>query len=223
MIRLRQIIIFPMLLLLTAGPLPAQEEEERDHQEEAAYRLEIARAQYDAGDYRSCLETLDGYISDHNSKTFVFPHAQMAEVYRLRALLAYAFRGDGDAYRDEVRNYLEAALVENPEVELGPPSEIPVFVQELFYRVREEYLGRFSRTSRRFTVGLLGALVIDPTLLIDPTFLQPGIYYLGVIPVPANIEVSEANLAAIAATGRFYFQPVEVMVNETTIVEVVLP
>jgi hypothetical protein len=177
MIRLRQIMIFPMLLLLAAGPLAAQEQEERDQQEEAAYRLEIVQGQYEAGDYRSCLRTLDGYIADHNSKRFVFPHAQMARVYRLRALVAYAFRGDGDAYREEVREYLRSALVEDPEIELGSPWEIPVVVQELFYQVREEYLERFSRTSRRFTVGLLGALVIDPTLLVDPAFLQPGIYF----------------------------------------------
>jgi hypothetical protein len=177
MIRMMQITVFPILLLLAAGPLAAQEQEERNQLEEAAYRLEIAQAQYEAGDYKICLQTLDGYIADHTSKTFVFPHAQMAQVYRLRALLAYAFRADDDAYREEVRNYLQAALEENPEVNLGSPSEIPVSVQELFYQVREEYLERFSRTSRRFTLGLLGALVIDPTLIIDPSFLQPGITF----------------------------------------------
>lgn len=177
MTRLTQITIFPILLLLAANPLDAKEQEKRNQQEEAAYLLEIAQGQYEAGDYQYCLRTLDGYIADHTSKTFVFPHVQMAQVYRLRALLAYAFRGDGDAYRNEVRRYLEAALVENPEVELGSPSEIPVYVQELFYQVRDEYLERFSRTSRRFTIGLLGAFVIDPTLLIDPSFLQPGIYF----------------------------------------------
>jgi hypothetical protein len=168
---------FSILLLLICGSLGAQEEEQRNQQEEAAYRLEIAQDQYQAGDYQNCLQTLNGYIADHKSKTFIFPHAQMAQVYRLRALLAYAFRGDGDAYRNEVREYLRAALVEAPEVQLGSPSEIPVFIQELFYQVLEEYLGRFSRTSRRFTFGLLGALVIDPTLLVDPSFLQPGIYF----------------------------------------------
>jgi len=177
MTRIMKTAVFPTLLLLVAGPLFAQEEEERNQQEEAAYRLEIVQDQYQAGDYQNCLHTLDGYIADHTSKTFVFPHAQMALIYRLRALLAYAFRGDGDAYRNEVRRYLEAALVEDPEVELGSPSEVPVFVQELFYQVREEYLGRFSRTERRFTIGILGALVIDPTLLVDPSFLQPGIYF----------------------------------------------
>ena len=146
MMRMMGISVFPILLLLAAGPLFSQEEE-RNQQEEAAYRLEVAQGQYEGGDYERCLRTLDGYIADHTSKSFVFPRAQMARVYRLRALLAYAFRGDGDAYRDEVRRYLESALVEDPEVELGNPSEIPVFVQELFYRVREEYLGRFSRRS----------------------------------------------------------------------------
>jgi len=177
MTRIMRTTVVPILLLLAAGAIDAQEEEERNHQEEAAYRMEIAQGQYEAGDYQSCLRSLDGYIADHMNKTFVFPHAQMARVYRLRALLAYAFRRDDDAYRQEVRRYLEAALIENPEVELGSPSEIPVFVQELFYQVRDEYLGRFSRTSRRYTLGLLGALVIDPTLLVNPSFLQPGIYF----------------------------------------------
>jgi hypothetical protein len=178
MIRMRQITaVTILLLLLSAGLLGAREQERRNQQEEAAYRLEIAENLYQEGDYQSCLQILDGYIADHDSKTFVFPRAQMAQVYRLRALLAYAFRGDGEAYRKEVKEYLLAGLEEDPELELGSPSEVPVFVQELFYQVRDEYLGRFSRTSRRFTVGLLGALVIDPTLLVDPSFLQPGITF----------------------------------------------
>lgn len=165
-----------IFLLLSAGLLYAQKEE-RNKQEEAAHRLDLVQGLYEEGDYENCRQILDTYIEDHERKTFVFPHAQMARIYRLRALLAYAYRGDGDQYREEVRRYLEAALVEDPEVDLGTPSEIPVFVQELFHQVRGKYLERFSRTSRRYAIGLLGALVIDPTLVTDPTILQPGVYF----------------------------------------------
>jgi hypothetical protein len=166
-----------ILFLLAASGVQAQEPTKRSQQEEAAYRLKVAHGLYQEGDYQNCLSTLDSYVADHKSKTFVFPHGQMAEVYRLRALLAYAFRGEGEQYRQEVRDYLLAALVEDPEVELGSPSEVPAFVQEMFYEVREDYLGRYSRTSRRFSLGLLAALVIDPTEVTDPSRLQPGIYF----------------------------------------------
>jgi len=53
--------------------------------------------------------------------------------------------------------------------------------------------------------------------------LQPGVYYLGVIAVPADAEISESALAASIAEGRFYFQPIEVATNETATVDVVLP
>jgi hypothetical protein len=53
--------------------------------------------------------------------------------------------------------------------------------------------------------------------------LEPGVYYLGVIALSADTELDESALAASVATGRFYFQPVEVVANETATVEVVLP
>jgi hypothetical protein len=167
--------IWALLLLLPAG-LGAQVTS-RSRREEALLRLEIAQGLYDAGDYERCLKTLDGYIEDHRSKSFVFPHTQMARIYGMRALLAYAFRGEGDLFREDVREYLLAAVAEDPEMSLGSPSEIPVFVQEMFLQVRSEYLEQFSRTRRRFQIGLLVAMVIDPTEVIKPSVLQPGIYF----------------------------------------------
>jgi hypothetical protein len=34
-----------------------------------------------------------------------------------------------------------------------------------------------SDGNKSFTIGLLGAPVNDPTLLVDPSFLQPGITF----------------------------------------------
>ena len=53
--------------------------------------------------------------------------------------------------------------------------------------------------------------------------LEPGVYYLGVIPVPVDVEIDETALRASVAKGRFYFQPVEAVMGQTATIEVSLP
>lgn len=177
MSRAKALLWLLVLSISGAAATFAQSSDRGSQQEEAALRLAIVEDQYSAGEYQLCRQIMDAYIEEHRSRTFKFSHAQMARIYELRALVAYAFRGEDDQYREQVRAYLLAAVEEDPETELGSPSEIPSFVQELFQQVKHEYLERFSRTRRRFQIGLLGALVIDPTLVIDPSLLQPGLYF----------------------------------------------
>jgi len=68
------------------------------------------------------------------------------------------------------------ALDADPELDLGAPAEVPMFVLDLFYKLKNEYLAQFSRLAKRWTVGLLAAVVIDPTVVQDPKLLQPGLY-----------------------------------------------
>jgi hypothetical protein len=74
---------------------------------------------------------------------------------------------------------------------------------------------------------LEGALAANATLQPGQSFkwddLEPGQYYFAVIAVSANADVSEADIAAAIRNRRFYFQPVEVLSNQTSTVQAVLP
>ncbi len=169
----------PLLLLLAVCAAGAQEPAAlaRNHGEEARWRLQQVEQLYFDGDYQACRRLLDSYLQEQDSGTFRLPPPVLARIYGLRALVAYAFRGEGEAYREEVRGLLWKAVDQDPEVELGSPSQIPAFVQEVLLGVRREYLAQFARTRRRFQIGLLGALVIDPTVVVNPSVLQPGVYF----------------------------------------------
>ncbi len=168
------------LLLLLSGTAfcPRSQAQAAATSREAEARLRLAQAEslYGGGDYERCQRLLDGYIQEHRSRDFRLPSRAAGRVYGLRALVAYALRGEGEGYREEVRLYLWSALEADPELELGAPAEVPVFVLDLFYKLKNEYLAQFSRLSKRWSLGLGGAVVIDPTVVDDPSLLQPGVY-----------------------------------------------
>ncbi len=145
--------------------------------EEARIKLEIALNLYSSGQYEECRKFLDSYIRDGESKAAYFPSKIMARIYSLKALISYAYRDEGEDYKEEIRKLLLKSLEQDPYHEIGDPAEIPPFVLITFSKVKDEYLSRFSRVSRRISLGILGALVIDPTILNNPSLLQPGFFF----------------------------------------------
>jgi hypothetical protein len=162
----------PSLTAQSSAPQSA-----RERNQIALERLRLVDGLYSGGDYEGCGRLLDAYLRQHESRIFRYPASIVARIYGLRALVAYAFRGEELDYVVELRSYLVAALEADPDVVLGEPSEVPLEVQRIFADTRREYLHQFSRSSRRFNVGILGALVIDSTVLSTPSVLQPGVYF----------------------------------------------
>jgi hypothetical protein len=166
--------------LASSFSLTAQSSAPRGAQERnriAAERLRLVESLYFGGDYEGCGQLLDAYLRQHESRIFRYPPPVLARIYGLRALVAYAFRGEGQDYVELLRSYLVAALEADPDVVLGEPSEVPLEVQRIFADTRREYLDQFSRSKRRFNVGILVALVIDSTVLSNPSVLQPGVFF----------------------------------------------
>jgi hypothetical protein len=144
---------------------------------EARESLQTVEGLYEGGEYERCRELLDSYLEQQRTRAVLFPNRTLARFYRLRALLAYAFRGEGEQYQQEVHDLLLKAFELDPDLEPGKPSQVPPYVYSTFLELKEEYLARFSRQARRWNLGLLAALVIDPTLLNDPSVLQPGLFF----------------------------------------------
>ena len=163
------------LLLLPVSAYSQQTSKSRT--EEAKNKLESALNLYSSGEYEECKILLDSYIRDDESKEAYFPNNIMARIYSLKALISYAYRDEREDYKEEIRGLLLKSLEHNPYHEIGDPSEIPPFVLNTFSKVKEEYLSQFSRVSRRISLGILGALVIDPTVLNNPSLLQPGLFF----------------------------------------------
>ncbi len=141
----------------------------------AAERLTGAQELFDSGQYDECLALVSQTVKEYESDKTPYPWGPMAGIYGISALLAFTFRESG--YEAEVDALLLKAVTLNPDIVLGSPAVVPPFVLERLAKVREGYLSRFSRTKRRTTVGLFGALVLEPTVLTNPLLLQPGVSY----------------------------------------------
>jgi hypothetical protein len=101
----------------------------------------------------------------------------MAKIYRLHAQITYAFRGESEGYQDEIRMLYLKAVEQDLDLEIGDLAAVPPLLITLFTEVKADYLQQFARTTRRFSAGLFGALVIDPTVISDPSLLQPGLFF----------------------------------------------
>ncbi len=165
-----------LLLALTALSAAA-EEKELSKSEQAKARLEQAESLYADGAYEQCREFLDNSIRQAESREVYFPGPVIARMYLLRALIAYAFRVEGEEYKAEITSLLKRAVESDLGLDIEDPAGYPPFILELFRSTQREYLARYTRRSRRFSVGILGALVIDSTVLSDPSLLQPGLLF----------------------------------------------
>lgn len=150
-----------------------------DLSKEAKEILDMAQALYVSGAYEQCQETVSKAVKDFESGAKSYPNASMAKLYGLNALLAFTFRGEDreEDYKKRVDEELHKGLELDLNFTLGDPATIPPFVLERLSTVKESYLAQFSRTSRRNTVSLFGALVLDPTIFQNMSLLQPGIGY----------------------------------------------
>jgi hypothetical protein len=173
-----------LCLLLGAAPIGAQENDSagaepgkgRESAEQAA-QAALARAEglYKAGDYTACEEIVDQTVAALATARGAGPRRILARLRILEALLVYTFRDEG--YEQEVARALGDAVALDLNVDVGNPAEVPPFILDSFARIRKAYLARFTRSARRNTFGLVGALVLEPTVFTDFSVLQPGVFY----------------------------------------------
>jgi hypothetical protein len=165
------------LLLTLAALAAAAEEKALSKSEQAQAVLEQAESLYADGAYEQCRELLDSSFRQAESGEVYFPGPVIARMYLLKALITYAFRVEGGEYQAEIASLLKLAVEKDLNLDIEDPAAYPPFILELFRTTRRDYLAPYSRIRRRFSVGILGALVIDPTVLSDPSLLQPGLLF----------------------------------------------
>jgi hypothetical protein len=146
-------------------------------QQPAADSLAEAERLYAEAKYAECNSLLDASIALIESGSSTALAGVRARTWSLKALVVYALRDEGGAYQDQVRVLLLRAVEADPYHDLGDPAGVPPFVARTFRQVREEYLARYARVTRRYSVGLLAALVVDPTDLNRPSLVQPGLLF----------------------------------------------
>ncbi len=152
-----------------AAPTPAQ------LAAAAAQALKQGQELYAAGSYQDSLAVVGPLLDAYEAAPASYPGGTVARLYRLRALLAYTFREEG--YAEEISRLLSRAVELDIDLEIGDPAEVPAFVIDTFTKVRNAYLARFARTTRRHAVGVFGALVLEPTVFQNLSLLQPGVWY----------------------------------------------
>ena len=62
-------------------------------------------------------------------------------------------------------------------MDIGSAREVPFYLIERYGIIRDKYLSQYSRTTRRHSRGIFGALILEPTVIQDLSLLQPGLHY----------------------------------------------
>jgi hypothetical protein len=171
-------LLLPILALALLPAVPAAAEEKApSKREQAEALLEQAEGLYAEGAYEECRDFLETAIARAERGEVYLTRPVLARLYLLEALIVYAFRVEGEEYREQITDLLHRAVATDLNLDIEDPARYPPSILELFRTTQREYLAPYSRESRRFSVGILGALVIDPTVLSDPSLLQPGLLF----------------------------------------------
>jgi hypothetical protein len=147
-------------------------------QESAGDKLAQAESLYRDGSYEEARSLVQAALEQVRLEVrIVTPTTAgvLARLHALAALLEYAFRDPG--FEERIDAELQQALERDPYIDLGDPADVPTFVQTRFRRLQGAYLERFARSERRSSLGISTALVLEPTVLADPSVLQPGLSY----------------------------------------------
>jgi hypothetical protein len=169
------LIICAAILLSAPMHLAAQAAQPQGAAAAAQEKLSQAEELFKAGQYEQARDLVSTSVADYEARAAAAPTAVKVRLYVLQALIAYAFRDEG--YAAQVDQSLLKGLQLDLDLDLGNPAEIPPFIQERFAKLKADELARYSRGARRSTVGLFGALVLEPTVLQNPSLLQPGLSY----------------------------------------------
>ena len=174
MIRMKRII--PAAFFISAIAFQIFGFDLEDYNAETPEEMITAVAElYDEGEYEKCRDLLDQLIIDYESDILEINKKKFAAVYYQKALISYAFREEG--YEEEIEQLILNAVKLNINIEIEKPASTPPFILERFMSIKKEYLDQFSHTSRRHSLGIFGAFVLEPTLFTDPNIVQPGIHY----------------------------------------------
>ena len=171
-----------LCLLVAASPLSlSRRPAGRSAADREAANLALQQAEdlYKAGDYQGCAGIVEGSIADSEAGRALFPKRTMARIRVLDALIAYTFRDAG--YEERVSRSLKTALTLDLNVEVGEPAEVPPYILERFALIKKEYMAGFTRSARRNTIGLVGAIPVARIIAPQKIVYQRIIFRLNTV------------------------------------------
>jgi hypothetical protein len=181
--RRARILCVVVCFLCTAGPAFAQAAAPAGPQaavdapnlsEEGRIVGEVQKL-YAAAGYEACRALIRSALERVDAGELHFPDFYLAQVRVYQALLAYAFRETG--FEKEVEGFLLQAVALDLNYDFTDYTLIPTYVLEQFVRIRRDYLARFSKTTRRHSVGLYAMTSNLPQFFETRQFLNLGLHY----------------------------------------------
>jgi hypothetical protein len=133
------------------------------------------QARYAKAEYEHCHEIISDALERADAGTLHFPTYYLAEIRVYQALLAYAFREPG--FEKDVEDFLQQAIELNINYDFTDYGVIPTYVLEQFLKIKREYLSRFSKTSRRNSLGIYVMTSYLSTFVTSPEFINLGLHY----------------------------------------------
>ncbi|MBN1797369.1 MAG: hypothetical protein JW822_02250 [Spirochaetales bacterium] len=167
--------LFILLVVICSYALAQEPGTISPERSEAESKLEVAKKLYAEGNYSACRLFIDETLTKMEENQLDYTPRILASFYILKAFVIYAFREEG--YQDRIEKLLLKAIETYIYYEFEDPREVPLYVLEAFRRIKSEYLSRFSKSTRRHTIGIYGGLILLPSVLKDPAVIEPGIHY----------------------------------------------
>jgi hypothetical protein len=174
-VKKRMCCLFILLVIICSYVLSQEPREIMPEQSEAELKLDVAEKLYTEGNYSACRLFIDETITMMEKNQIAYTPRILASFYILKSFVVYAFREEG--YQDRIEQLLLTAIEIYIYYEFDDPREVPLYVLEAFRRIKSEYLSRFSKETRRHTIGVYGGLLLLPSALSDPAVIEPGIRY----------------------------------------------
>jgi hypothetical protein len=167
------LIMFPALAGFSQTALPTDQGVQGN--KEVSQRLTQIKDLYTKAEYTSCKAAIDTALIDFANGKLPLSSFDVAEIYIYKALVVYAFREEG--FQKEIETLLQKAVELDINYDFKDYAIIPTYLIDKFVKIKQEYLARFAKSTRRHCLGLYGVISYLPMFSGSSEYLIPGIHY----------------------------------------------
>ena len=143
--------------------------------------LDNVKALYAAAKFAECRAAVENTLALQASGGLHLLFYQLAEIYVYQALVVYAFRETAAAVSTAEKEKIDALLQKAVELDINYDfsdyTAFPAYILDKYRRIKEAYLARFSKSSRRNSLGINFMMSYLSATLAQAQNLTLGIHY----------------------------------------------
>jgi hypothetical protein len=141
---------------------------------------ETIRELYAKADYAACRALLAIAFDDLAAGKLQLSDPDRAVLYVYQALIVYAFRETGAvsaAEKRDIESLLQRAIELDINYNFSDYTAFPAFILEQYRKIKETYLARFAKSTRRHSLGIHVMMSYLSAFIVSPQFFTLGLHY----------------------------------------------